>query len=315
MDGAPYPNTYPFHPVSSTTQTLNMDDSMGVRTVQDCLSNFGRSSFNSFPSPLLDSTKMLLASGDSAFDVVVSSTLRRALQSAELCMTPLKKDDSPLIALPKMAEIQCDDIWNEIRSQEQVQADWPLWSCHGGFVCESQNQLDSAQSLIQRAEYVWKELSRMPGSVIGVSAHGCLLFFLSRRIAAAQNRRLAPFQEEKWRNGEVRRQVLPAFDGRAMSWEEFGGFLHEPDFDFYNRYHRRVQVVNAARLRGSAPPQWTDREWRFARSDSEIDAEADIELSSFPSLMIKGWNFNNLLRCFFCGPGCLFFRPAKNLQA
>ena len=268
--------------------------------------------FSFAKSPLI-ATKMLKKNGDNGFEAVVSSTLCRAIQTAELCMVPLKKaSDCSLIALPKMAEIQCDDIWNEPRSQSQTQKDWPTWSCQEESV---ENQLDTAQSLIQRSEYVWKILTEMQGSVIGVSAHGCFLFFFSRRLAAAQNRRLPPFKEDKWKNGEVRRVVLPEFDGE-MSWAEFGGFLEFADFDFYNRYHRRATYVNSLRLAGFALPHWTHQEWRWARSDSEIDAEvADAEGQNSLGLQtLRGWSLNNLFRCVLCFPRCCFSRANAKLQ-
>ena len=265
-------------------------------------------------------TKMLKKHGDVGFEAVVSSTLCRALQTAELAMIPSKKDtsDVSLIALPKMAEIQCDDIWNEPLSQSQIQKDWPKWSCQGESVLEP-NQLDTAQSLIQRAEYVWNILSKLQGSVIGVSAHGCFLFFLSRRLAAAQNTRLPPFKEDKWKNGEVRRMCLPEPDGKEMSWAEFGGFLEFADFDFYNRYHRRATFVSSLRVAGSSLPYWTHQEWRWARSDSDIDAEvADGDCHGL-QLRLRGWSWsswslNNLYRCMLCFPRCCFSRASTKLQ-
>eukprot|EP00490_Sorites_sp_Unknown_P002271 CAMPEP_0114682182 /NCGR_PEP_ID=MMETSP0191-20121206/56240_1 /TAXON_ID=126664 /ORGANISM="Sorites sp." /LENGTH=101 /DNA_ID=CAMNT_0001961445 /DNA_START=208 /DNA_END=510 /DNA_ORIENTATION=+ len=100
--------------------------------------------------------------------------------------------------------------------------------------------------------------------------------------------RLPPFKEDKWKNGEVRRMFLPEPDGKEMTWAEFGGFLEFVDFDFYNRYHRRATFVNSLQLSSYPWPYWTNQEWRWARSDSDIDAEVaagdgDMQLS------LRGW--------------------------
>ena len=167
-------------------------------------------------------------------------------------MVPLKADNAPLIALDQMVEIQCDDIWNESRWEDDVRRDWPSWNVEfaSSESAHPVRLLDTAESLIRRAEYVWNFLMQLPGSVIGVASHGCFLFFLSRRIAASKGQRMPPFKHDRWQNGEIRRYVLPPTDGMAMAWTEFGGLLDISDFDFYNRYHRRAAFVNAARLRG-----------------------------------------------------------------
>lgn len=211
---------------------------------------------------------MLRESGDTALDAVVSSTLSRALQTAELCMLERRKDcGSPLVALSKMVEIQCDDIWNEPRAQ--VERDWPQWTVQG----EPVSEMDTAQSMIQRAEDVWKTILALPGKVIGVSAHGCFLFFFSRRLAAAQKKRLPSFRVDKFSNAEIRRQELPIFDGE-MSWSDMSRYLDSADFEFYDRYHKRATFVNLMRQNGSIP-SWTLQEWRWARS-AEIDGELEL---------------------------------------
>ena len=238
---------------------------------------------------------MLRESGDNALDAVVSSTLSRALQTAELCMLERRKhSSSPLVALSKMVEIQCDDIWNEPRAQAAVERDWPEWSVQG----EPVSEMDTAQSMIQRAEEVWKEILAMPGKVIGVSAHGCFLFFFSRRLAAAQKKRLPSFRVDKFSNAEIRRQELPGFDGE-MSWSDMSSYLDSNDFEFYNRYHKRASFVNLMRERGSLP-FWTLQEWRWARSDAEIDQELDLVVKYQPQ---------NFVQRIFCAPCCA--RPMK----
>ena len=199
---------------------------------------------------------------------------------------PLKADDAPLIALDQMVEIQCDDIWNESRREHEVRRDWPSWEVEfASSATHPLPMLDTAQSLIRRAEFVWDYLMQLPGSVIGVAAHGCLLFFLSRRIAASKGHRMPPFKEDRWLNGEVRRYTFPPCDGLAMTWTEYGGLLDIKDFDFYNRYHRRASFVNAARLRGLANVWWQETEWRWSRCDSEIEAELEeAEMSNAFSL-------------------------------
>ncbi|CAE7769784.1 ACADL [Symbiodinium pilosum] len=225
--------------------------------------------------------------GEEKLDAIVSSTLQRALQTAELSMVPLKADNAPLIALDQMVEIQCDDIWNESRWEDDVRRDWPSWNVEfaSSESAHPVRLLDTAESLIRRAEYVWNFLMQLPGSVIGVASHGCFLFFLSRRIAASKGQRMPPFKHDRWQNGEIRRYVLPPTDGMAMAWTEFGGLLDISDFDFYNRYHRRAAFVNAARLRGlSAEVWWLATEWRWARCDSEIEAELEAQAGTAFSL-------------------------------
>ncbi|CAJ1332969.1 unnamed protein product [Effrenium voratum] len=248
----------------------------------------------------------LCKNGDVAFDAVVSSTLQRALHTAELGMVPLKKDFAPLIALPKMAEIQCDDIWNEPRPREAVEESWPTWSLEGeplhDFMCES--SLDTCQSMIKRAEYVWRFLYNLPGSVIGVCGHGCFFYFLSRRIAAAESLRLPPFKEDIWQNGEVRRWILAAPEEQPMSWAEFGGLLHFSDFDFYNRYQRRVAVVNLARFSGAYYLPWLHKEWRWDRTDSDFDGELEELLNA--GLKVRSNSLYDLL----CSSRCCLTRSA-----
>jgi len=246
--------------------------------------------------------KALSERGEGKFDAIVSSTLQRALQTAELAMLPLKADNAPVIALDQIVEIQCDDVWNESRHKDKVQQDWPAWEVE--FAASEATHpfrlLDTAQSLIRRAEFVWNYLMQLPGSVIGVAAHGCILFFLSRRIAASKGHRMPPFKEDRWQNGEVRRYILPPADGMAMTWTEYGGYLDIMDYDFYNRYHRRASFVNVARLRGfEAEIWWLATEWRWSRCDSEIEAELEkFEVAnsfSLPSFL----NAEAIAKCCF----------------
>ena len=121
------------------------------------------------------------------------------------------------------------------------------------------------------------------------------------------------------KNGEVRRMCLPEPDRKEMSWAEFGGFLEFADFDFYNRYHRRATFVSSLRVAGSSLPYWTHQEWRWARSDSAIDAEVAEGDGHGLQLTLRGWSWsswslNNLYRCMLCFPRCCFSRASTKLQ-
>ena len=215
-------------------------------------------------------------------------------------MVPLKAESAPLIALNQMVEIQCDDIWNESRFEEEVQRDWPSWEVDFVYRDQPLRLLDTADSLIRRAEFVWNYLMHLPGSVIGVAAHGCFLFFLSRRIAASRGQRMLPFKEDRWQTGEIRRYTLPPADGLTMTWTEYGGLLDIGDFDFYNRYHRRASFVNAARLQGLGEAWWQEKEWRWSRIDSEIEAELEeAEAAANAFSLPSFFNAGAVAKCCF----------------
>jgi len=99
---------------------------------------------------------MLTKHNDGEAAAVVSSTLRRALQTAEVAALPRAAAGAPMIALDMAVEIQYDDIWNEPRSADEVAADWPEWRIEAGgltSVPEATKMplLECADAMIARA--------------------------------------------------------------------------------------------------------------------------------------------------------------------
>lgn len=225
--------------------------------------------------------------GDGELGAVICSPLRRALQTAELGLLPAASTNTKLLIFEPIGEVLNDDIWNEPPDLGDVAAasQWEVLPVvENGAVdpvraARNSGVLDTAQSMIARAEVLWRAIYSMPADVVAVSSHVCFLFFFWNRISIANATpdSLPSFGECKFANGEIRRVKLPPPDDFQMTWEDFGAKLNPIDVSFWNRYSRRATAVNKVSngcvLEGCF--EWTKREWRFSPEDEEFDATLD----------------------------------------
>jgi broad specificity phosphatase PhoE len=208
--------------------------------------------------------------------IVVSSTLRRALQTAELAALPIAKSEANLLALDLACEIQFGDIWNEPRDEASVNADWPRWTiehCNPWLDCGNP-PFETADNMVSRAEQIWCRLSALQSPVIVFVAHGCILHFLMWRLSAV----LDDLDLAYFGNAEVRRIHLPPPDGRSLSFQELvielervNKELPDREVKFWNRFSKRAKAIIAAG--SSEAPFWTQREWRYDQEDSDFDSK------------------------------------------
>jgi len=211
---------------------------------------------------------------------IVSSTLRRALQTAELAVLPVAAAGATLLAIDLACEIQYGDIWNEPRSTDSVAAEWPHWSIEPSkpwLDCGSFPPLETADKMVARAEAVWDRLAELRSPVVVLVSHGCFLQFFARRLSLASSE-LEAVDCSYFSNAEVRRVRLPPPDGRRLKWVELVNELtsvkRQPspqDIDFWNRYSKRVDAIN--RAGPGCGPSWAQKEWRYARHDEDFDVE------------------------------------------
>jgi broad specificity phosphatase PhoE len=219
----------------------------------------------------------LHARTDGEANVVVSSTLKRALQTAEIAALPCASCEAPCIALDLAVEVQFDDIWNEPRDSTVVGEDWKGWMVEGGIFGELDGPrlLESGNELISRCERLWKRLAALESPVVILVCHGCLLFFLQRRLSIASGEAVP---EELFKNAEVRRCIMPPYDGKELTFADLCrphpslnyAVLGERDVQFWKRHQRRTDVVNKARQAGIAEPSWAAKEWRYVE---EVEGE------------------------------------------
>lgn len=219
--------------------------------------------------------KQLADHQDELPSVVVSSTLRRALHTAELAALP-NAPKAALLALDSACEIQFWDIWNEPRDQDSVSTEWPQWtieSCILWSDCGSP-AVETADHMVARAEVVWNRLVELQAPVVVLVSHGCFLSFFLRRVSlvAGDSSIVNSFFE----NAEVRRIRLPLPDRRHLQWKELVSELESAnrqlpanDVSFWNRFSKRASAVTR-----SAPgfePSWAQKEWRYAKQDEDFD--------------------------------------------
>eukprot|EP00747_Dinoflagellata_sp_TGD_P196108 gnl/TRDRNA2_/TRDRNA2_65785_c0_seq1.p1 gnl/TRDRNA2_/TRDRNA2_65785_c0~~gnl/TRDRNA2_/TRDRNA2_65785_c0_seq1.p1 ORF type:complete len:273 (+),score=39.28 gnl/TRDRNA2_/TRDRNA2_65785_c0_seq1:62-880(+) len=217
--------------------------------------------------------KLLHESGDVKVDVVVSSTLRRALQTAEIAVPDLASGELPSIASDLAVEIQYDDIWNEPRDAAAVAADWKKWQIEGGIFAspDGRRLLESADELVRRSERLWARLTLLEGPVIVLVSHGCLLWFLQHRLSIASGEAIP----QTWfQTAEVRRCAMPPHDGRELKHADVFP-VTEGSAGFWKQHQRRTNMVNKARQAGSPDPSWTAKEWRVAGEIEGQDEEDD----------------------------------------
>eukprot|EP00929_Paragymnodinium_shiwhaense_P008149 TRINITY_DN11208_c0_g1_i2.p1 TRINITY_DN11208_c0_g1~~TRINITY_DN11208_c0_g1_i2.p1 ORF type:complete len:310 (+),score=66.87 TRINITY_DN11208_c0_g1_i2:74-1003(+) len=229
--------------------------------------------------------------GDGELQVVVSSSLRRALKTAELGIVPVAPDARRII-FEAAGEVLCDDIWNETRDRSAVASDWPEWTLEDDQSAEDADKwllesrkptapLDNAQTMLVRAELIWQRLCSLPERVIAVSAHSCFLYFLLQRLSAEKREPLPPWETIKFANGEVRRLELPPYEGQSMHWSDFSKLFPQGEADLWSRYSKRAAAIAAAGGKESdTRPEWALREWRFSREPAEFDADLPEWLSS-----------------------------------
>lgn len=219
--------------------------------------------------------------GEAAPGVVVSSTLRRALQTAEAAALPLASAGCPLLSLDLACEIQFGDVWNEPLDPLDVACAWPQWrvELRRPWLRCGEPPLETADDMIRRVELLWERLAELDAPVVVLVAHGCVLSFLLKRLACASREAATEVDHDSLMgNCEVRRVHLPAPDGRVLTWREMLASLEEqgtpvgtPHVNFWHRYGRRASAIRNAEP-GSAP-WWSQREWRYSREDEAFDAE------------------------------------------
>lgn len=208
--------------------------------------------------------------GDESIGAVLSSPLRRALQTAEAAVMPsLAAANPPRLIFAALGEVLCDDIWNEPREASKVAEEWPQWqiACSQDDPSAYQEDpelrqsrpwpmIDTCESMVLRGEEMWRRLWELEASVIAVFSHKCFLKFFAHRLAAAGQE----VDTEAWRNGEIRRIELQEPSGQ-MSWEEVGtGFLPE-SFGPWDGYGSRAKVVGSSG--GPRDERWSEKDWRF----------------------------------------------------
>eukprot|EP00931_Biecheleriopsis_adriatica_P054601 TRINITY_DN32143_c0_g1_i1.p1 TRINITY_DN32143_c0_g1~~TRINITY_DN32143_c0_g1_i1.p1 ORF type:complete len:255 (+),score=45.77 TRINITY_DN32143_c0_g1_i1:241-1005(+) len=221
--------------------------------------------------------EQLLECQDGQPEVIVTSTLRRALHTAELAALPVAAPAPILLALDIACEIQFGDIWNEPRDRCSVNAEWPRWMIEPANPWSDCGTppLETADKMVARVEKVWQRLHELETPVVVFVAHGCLLGFLVRRASLATDGKL---DGSFFRNGEVRRIYLPPPDGRQLCWTELVDelalarkALPEGQVSFWNRFSRRAAAITKAGK--DAAPEWAEREWRYAQHDEDFDAK------------------------------------------
>lgn len=218
---------------------------------------------------------ILKQNGHGTVDIVVSSTLRRALQTAELAACPLVATSTPRLACELATEIQCDDVWNEPRSTDDVASDWPAWAIEGGVLSEHCfRAIEGHDNMVARCEGLWKRLTELGAPVIVFVGHNGFLTTFQRRLALASGEAVP---EAMMANAEVRKCTLPPYDGKKLGCKE--AFEAYPNtgisVDYLLRRQRSVDVVNKARRTGMAEPLWAATEWRkppqvMARTEEEL---------------------------------------------
>ena len=225
----------------------------------------------------------LAHAGDEPPNFIVSSTLRRALQTAEVAAAPVAPE-AKLVALETACEIQFGDIWNEPREAGAVASDWPKWTVAPyndmwrGYG-ELPHRLETADKLIGRVEKVWRELARLSadhgqGAVLVLVAHGCFLSFLMARLSAAAQDEVMD-HTTFFENAEVRRLQMPEPDGRQLQWlqltQELAAMnnpVAQDRIEFWTRFSNRATAIDRAVSSGLAGtmPAWSQTEWRYART-------------------------------------------------
>jgi len=229
----------------------------------------------------------LQAHGDTPPRLIVSSTLRRALRTAEVATMSVAASDAILVALDTACEIQFGDVWNEPRAQSEVAAEWQRWRVvdSGGRLFESCGEppLETADDMVARAERVWLQLAEImqrehihEKDVVVLVAHGCFLQYFVRRLSVAAGE-VDVVDQTYFDNAEVRRLKMPAPDGLNLQWHQLAqelAAMNRPippgDTQFWTRYSRRVRAIN--RASPATLPAWAHTEWRYAQRDEAFDA-------------------------------------------
>eukprot|EP00933_Yihiella_yeosuensis_P045728 TRINITY_DN4113_c0_g1_i2.p1 TRINITY_DN4113_c0_g1~~TRINITY_DN4113_c0_g1_i2.p1 ORF type:complete len:273 (-),score=50.75 TRINITY_DN4113_c0_g1_i2:596-1414(-) len=209
--------------------------------------------------------------GDGDIGAVVSSPLRRALQTAEAAIMPLIGEATPALVYAALGEVLCDDIWNEPRAAHIVAGEWTQWQIASAkaetgasryieddeLTSSRAGELDTSETMVRRAEEMWRRLAEIEASVIAVASHKCFLKFFANRLSVAG----CDVDHSNWVNGEVRRFELPAFDMKRMSFEDVGRSFPEESFHAWAGYGHRAKVV--ANNGGPRHDQWNEKDWRF----------------------------------------------------